>query len=265
MKRPPIAILHAPGTNRDRDALLALEMAGGAPEILFTDQLLHGQRRLRDYAMLVLPGGFSYGDDLGAGRLWAARLRFELGQRLLAFAQSGKPILGICNGFQVLVKTGLLPGPLEAIPSRDTMPEQTVTLTDNASARFECRWVHIQPHPRNSSPWLEGLERIFCPVAHGEGNFQTGDPQTLDAIQRHGLVAFTYVDAQGRPGPYPINPNGSVADIAGITNRAGNILGLMPHPENHILPHQHPGYPRGQTGGRGLALFQRGVAFARQV
>ena len=280
---PPIAILHAPGTNRDLDAALAFERAGGAPEIVHINQLLAGGRRLSDYAMLVLPGGFSYGDDLGAGKLWAVRLLHDLGNQLHAFASAGKPILGICNGFQVLVKTGLLPGEengeqrtergAEALVSSQSAirnpqsidrHEQLATLTRNASAHFECRWVWLEPNAANRSPWLTAIERIHCPVAHGEGKFMARDAATLDGILAQNLVAFTYVDQEGRPGPYPVNPNGSAADIAGITNGAGNILGLMPHPENHIFPQQHPAYHRRVSGQTGNKLFQNGVAFARQ-
>ncbi len=305
---PPIAILHAPGTNRDLDAALAFERAGGAPEIVHINLLLTGGQRLSDYAMLVVPGGFSYGDDLGAGKLWAVRLLHDLGDQLHAFAGAGKPILGICNGFQVLVKTGLLPGPVlraedggqrtedgeqrtedreqrtedggqraesggealsgsqSAIRNSQSLDRhlQLATLTRNTSAHFECRWVWLKPNATNRSPWLTGLERIHCPVAHGEGNFMTRDAATLDGILAQNLVAFTYVDAEGRPGPYPVNPNGSTADIAGITNGAGNILGLMPHPENHIFPQQHPAYHGGVSGQTGNKLFQNGVAFARK-
>ncbi|RME85356.1 MAG: phosphoribosylformylglycinamidine synthase I [Caldilineae bacterium] len=253
--KPPVAILHAPGTNRDLDIALALEVAGAAPEIVHINRLLACERRLSDYAMLVIPGGFSYGDDLGAGKLWAVRLRHDLGAQIDAFARSGKPILGICNGFQVLVKTGLLPDPAAGV--------QSLTLTRNTSARFECRWVYLEPNRQNPSPWLRGLERIFCPVAHGEGNFQVDEAGTLQRLQRNHQIAFTYVDSGGQPGPYPVNPNGSVADIAGITDPQGHILGLMPHPENHILPHQHPGFHRSCRLGSGLRLFQNGVAMIR--
>ncbi|MCO6449332.1 MAG: phosphoribosylformylglycinamidine synthase I [Caldilineales bacterium] len=266
MTSPPIAILHAPGTNRDTDAAIALEMAGGATEIVHINQLLAGERRLRDYAMLVLPGGFSYGDDLGAGKLWAVRLLHDLGAPLHEFADSGKPIIGICNGFQVLVKAGMLPGVLPEVGSqRSEAAMQHATLTRNASAHFECRWVYLEPNPANRSPWLSGLDRIHCPVAHGEGNFRMRDEASLQALRDANLTAFTYVDASGDPGGYPVNPNGSVVDIAGITSAAGNILGLMPHPEDHILPLQHPARDGGARGQTGLKLFQNGVAFARQA
>ncbi len=279
MLTPPIAILHAPGTNRDLDAAAAFEQAGGAPEIVHINELLSGARRLADYALLVIPGGFSYGDDLGAGKLWAVRLLHDLGGQLHAFAGAGKPILGICNGFQVLVKTGLLPGPLpDALSVPPVAPSvtppvappvaphpQLATLTRNAAAHFECRWVWMEPNAANRSPWLAGLERIHCPVAHGEGNFVARDADTLHAILSQNLVAFTYVDAGGRPGPYPVNPNGSAAGIAGVTNAAGTILGIMPHPEDHIFPWQHPGYHGGAAGSTGMMLFRNGVHLASQT
>lgn len=268
----PIAILHAPGTNRDTDAAIAFALAGGSPEIVHINQLLAGERHLADYSLLVIPGGFSYGDDLGAGKLWAVRLLHDLGDQLHAFARAGRPILGICNGFQVLVKSGLLPGPISKIEGQPpttndepaTFNSQLATLTRNASAHFECRWVWLEPNPANFSPWLNGLERIQCPVAHGEGNFMTKDAETLTAMQAANLIAFTYVDSDGRAGSYPINPNGSSAGIAGITNTYGNILGLMPHPEDHIFPWQHPTSPHGAAGHGGLKLFENGIAFARQ-
>lgn len=286
MTPPPVAILHAPGTNRDTDAAIAFELAGGKPEIVHISRLLAGGRRLADYALLVLPGGFSYGDDLGAGKLWAVRLLHDLGEQLHAFAASGKPMIGICNGFQVLVKTGLLPGRGKwqvaggrsetpyAIRNAEqstvnnqhsTINGQLATLTRNESAHFECRWVWLEPNGGNRSPWLAGLERIHCPVAHGEGNFVARDDETLADLQAAGLVAFTYVDAEGRPGPYPINPNGSTANIAGVTNAAGNILGLMPHPEDHIFSWQHPAFHRCASGQSGLKLFQNGVVFASKI
>lgn len=268
----PIAILHAPGTNRDTDAAIAFNRAGGNPEIVHINQLLAGERRLADYALLVIPGGFSYGDDLGAGKLWAVRLLHDLGDQLHAFASAGRPILGICNGFQVLVKSGLLPGPMSKIDGQlptindelATFNSQLATLTRNESAHFECRWIWLEPNPANHSPWLAGLKRIHCPVAHGEGNFVTKDIETLAVLQVANVVAFNYVDSAGRVGSYPINPNGSSAGIAGITNVHGNILGLMPHPEDHIFPWQHPASHRGAAGHDGLKLFENGVAFARQ-
>ncbi len=257
MTKPSVLILHAPGTNRDGEAAWACELAGGAPEIVHINQLRRGERRFQDYQVLVLPGGFTYGDALGAGTRLALDLWTFFRDELQAFVDGGRRVLGICNGFQTLVKTGLLPGPWA--PGQPWSPAHRVaTLTHNASGRFECRWVHLAVAPSCRAAYLASLsEPIFCPVAHGEGNFQVADPEILARLEAEGYVALRYVDPEGRPadGRYPLNPNGSAADIAGICNRAGNVVGLMPHPEDHVLPAQNP-----LGNGRGLAL-----AFFRQV
>jgi phosphoribosylformylglycinamidine synthase len=199
--------------------------------------------------MLLLPGGFSYGDALGAGTRQALDLQVFFHDQLHEFVDSGKRVLGICNGFQTLVKAGLLPG---ADPA-----SRKVTLTENAQGRFECRWVHLEVNPTCRASFLSEIrEPIFCPIAHGEGNFQVADADTLAELETENLIAFRYVDADGSPAGerYPINPNGSVADIAGICNRRGNVVGLMPHPEDHLLAIQNP---TGAHSNRlGLRLFQ---------
>jgi phosphoribosylformylglycinamidine synthase len=263
MARVRVLILHATGTNRDRETARAWEVAGGEPEIVHINQVLRGERRLADYHMLVLPGGFSYGDALGAGRLWAVDLRYRLGEAIQAFIASGRPVLGICNGFQALVKAGWLPGPPFTGEGGDP---QAVTLTYNASGRFECRWVWLAANPSSPCVFTRGLtERILCPVAHGEGRFVPRDAVTLQELQSRGLIALTYVAPDGGPAQYPWNPNGSVADIAGICNVQGNVLGLMPHPEDHIFPWQHPRWTRGESGGLGLALFTAGIRYAASL
>lgn len=270
MSRPPILIMHAPGTNRDREAALACELAGGAPEIVHINQLIGGARHLADYAMLVIPGGFSYGDDLGAGRLWANDLYHRFREALDAFVAAGKPVMGICNGFQALVKAGYLPGPA---------PKQRVTLTVNRSARFECRWVRLRAVGDSRCLFTQGLEEdIYCPVAHGEGRLAVPDEATRQALWQERVVALQYVrplsparrDEMACDVPvhaeagYPANPNGSVDDIAGLCNAAGNVFGLMPHPEDHILAQQHPRWTRGAAGGLGIGLFRNGVRAATQ-
>lgn len=259
-----VLVLHAPGTNRDREAALACQLAGGVPVIMPVESLAAEPGHLDGFQMLVLPGGFSYGDDLGAGKVWALDLRFRLSEALARFHDQRKPILGICNGFQALVKTGFLPG---ASGDR-TGPAQTATLTRNASARFECRWVHLRPNPSSPCVFTQGLAALIdCPVAHGEGRFVLAETHDLAAVQAAGQVALTYVDAQGQPahGAYPTNPNGSLADIAGLCDPTGTILGLMPHPEDHLWRAQHPQAARGHVGRFGLALFERGVRYAGQL
>ena len=265
MNVPRVMILHAPGTNRDREAALACEAAGGQPEIVQINQLISSKRELADYQMLVLPGGFSYGDDLGAGRLWANDLYHRFRQALDAFVLLGKPVMGICNGFQALVKAGYLPGPA---------PDQRVTLTANRSGHFECRWIRLRSEPTSRCLFTRDLEEdILCPVAHGEGRLAVPDEATRQTLWDERLVALRYVavpagsaradvsrvvGALDRAG-YPENPNGSVDDIAGICNMRGNVLGLMPHPEDHVFPQQHPRWTRGESGGLGVVLFRNGV------
>jgi len=250
-----VLILHAPGTNRDGDLAEAIRLAGGDPEIVPLSRLRKNGKQWRDYAMLALPGGFSYGDALGAGRLWALELQTAFEDLLQNFTESNRPVIGICNGFQVLVKAGILPG-----------NGQTATLTFNALGHFECRWVTLITNTLNSSPWFTNLPPIHCPVAHGEGRFLLAEEQNLYQEQ----IGFTYVHPDGSPAQmeYPINPNGSPLDIAGVTNPDGNVLGMMPHPEDHIHPYQHPnwtrsfGNGRGEIGGMGVKLFENGLKMA---
>jgi phosphoribosylformylglycinamidine synthase subunit PurQ / glutaminase len=262
---PRVLILHAPGTNRDREAALACKLAGGAPEIVHINQLIASARALEAYQMLVLPGGFSYGDDLGAGRLWANDLYHRFRAALDAFVAAGKPVMGICNGFQALVKAGYLPGPA---------PMQRVTLTHNGCGHFVCRWVRLRAQEESACLFTRGLEQdILCPVAHGEGRLALPDEGSRQVLWRDHLVALTYVAAEvesdaARSVPvaaqagYPANPNGSVDDIAGLCNAAGNVFGLMPHPEDHVFAEQHPRWTRGESGGMGIGLFRNGVRAA---
>jgi phosphoribosylformylglycinamidine synthase I len=258
MTRPTALILHAVGTNRDVDAARAVELAGGLPVIQHVNELRKRPEQLREFQMFILPGGFSYGDALGAGRLFSADLRWLFQDELARFVEARKPVIGICNGFQALVKSGWLPGAPSDLPP--------ATLTYNISNRFECRWVWLEPNPSSPCVFTRGLEeRVFCPVAHGEGRFVPRNDGVLADLQANGQLALTYVDARGGPAQYPANPNGSTADIAGICNTAGNILGLMPHPENHIFPWQHPRWMRGQRGNMGLAIFERGLRYASEL
>lgn len=255
-------ILHVSGTNRDEEAARAIAMAGGTAEIVHINQLRAGERSFDDYAMLLLPGGFSYGDALGAGGRLALDLRVYFEDQLQRFVDSGRLVLGICNGFQTLVKCGLLPG---RSSGSGLLASRRATLTENASGHFECRWVHLQANPNTPAAYLREIdELIFCPVAHGEGNFQVVDEITLDALTRDNLITFRYVDADGNAvdGSYPANPNGSVGDIAGICNAAGNVVGLMPHPEDHLTPIQNP---LGRRDRLGLPLFQAMVRAAARV
>ncbi|MBN1305319.1 MAG: phosphoribosylformylglycinamidine synthase I [Anaerolineales bacterium] len=260
--KPTALVLFAYGANRDNDIAAALELAGAAPGIVPLNHLRTQKRRFSDYQMLVLPGGFSYADALGAGRLHAIDLTSYFLDEITAFVETGKPVIGVCNGFQALVASGILPG-----NSRWGRQQVDAALTFNSEGHFECRWSYLRPVSRNCI-WTRGLEElVYCPVAHGEGNFQVRSSGLLDELVERDQVALTYVHADGSPsrGRYPANPNGSVMDIAGVTNPQGNVLGMMPHPENHIYPYQHPLRTRGVVSGSGLPLFVNGVAYAQQL
>lgn len=248
MTKPKILILHASGTNRDHEAAWACELAGGQPEIVHINQMRDtpSVKKLSGYQMLVVAGGFSYGDALGAGKRLALNLTLGLEDDLTRFIEQGKPVLGICNGFQALVKAGLLP---------NLQTDQTTTLTHNQRGHFECRWVTLTHNPASPCVFTRTLtEPIYCPVAHGEGRFVANNnlPDSTIALRYEG---------EG----YPANPNGSVDNIAGICNQSGTILGLMPHPEDHIVPWQHPRWTRGERGQLGLPLFEAGVKYAAEV
>lgn len=259
----PILIVAAPGTNRDREAAWACELAGGAPALHTLGEVIERPQILSDAKMLVFPGGFSFGDDLGAGKLWATLMRASLGDALRAFDEAGRPILGICNGFQALVRAGILPGPLRP---EDPWGAVRATLAHNDSGRFECRPVRLRANPLSPCVFTRELdEDIVCPVAHGEGRLVPGGEDVAEAIGALQLGALRYVSMDGdSPAGYPANPNGSFDDIAGLTNARGNVLGLMPHPEDHILARQHPLAQRGATGGLGLPLFRSGVRYAAE-
>ena len=256
---PRVLILHADGTNRDLEAARAFELAGATPEIVHLNQLRAREKSWDDYQLLAIPGGFSYADTLGAGKLLALDLQIYFANEVREFIDSGKPVIGICNGFQALVKSGLLP--------ISNLQSPISTLTFNAVGHFECRWVTLAPQSQKCV-WTRGLdESLECPVAHGEGNFVLRDQTMLDTLRANDQIALTYARVDGSParGEYPFNPNGSFADIAGVCNSQGNVLGLMPHPEDHVVAYQHPRWTRGERGHLGLRLFENGVRYVTEA
>ncbi|MEN8614059.1 phosphoribosylformylglycinamidine synthase I [Dehalogenimonas sp. THU2] len=256
VKEVKVLVLRAPGTNCDREMAEAFELAGGTPRIAHINELISGAVKLKDYHIMGLPGGFSYGDDLGAGKVQANEMRRRIFDSLHAFIERGGLIVGVCNGFQALIKTGILPGP----PS-PALPH--VTLTNNDSGRFECRWVKLAAEPLNRCVWTEGIEHLDVPVAHGEGKLIAA-PEMLPRLR----PVFYYADALGNPtAEYPANPNGAVNNIAGLTDNTGHVFALMPHPERFIRASQHPKWTRQSVDepGEGLRIFQNGVRAAQKT
>ncbi len=211
------------GINSEMETQEVLARAGMTSDIVHINDLIAGRNRLSDYRLLVFPGGFSYGDDTGAGNAYANRVRNNVWEDLLEFLDGDNLVLGICNGFQILANLGL-------VPAFDRQYTRDIALMPNRNGRLECRFVTLKPEADNL--WTRGIERIYCPVAHGEGNFYCSK-ETLQRLKRQKMIAFTYCHEDLRPaeGEYPFNPNGSTGDIAGITSADGRVLGLMPHPE----------------------------------
>lgn len=271
-----VLVLRAAGTNCDEETAFAFRCAGATVERLHVGTLLRGERNLNEFSILVIPGGFSYGDDLGAGTVLANQIACHLRESVEHFVASGRLVLGICNGFQVLVRLGLVPG-----WEHDA---KSVSLVVNASGRFEDRWVDLRidsavcpflvapdAPPESGSP-----ELIRLPVAHAEGRFVVRDPDVLARLREQGQVALTYVSPGAREGhatAYPANPNGSIEGIAGITNRQGNVLGLMPHPERFLRFLHDPawtrraragGIPEGERkAGDGFRFFERALRYCQ--
>ncbi len=266
MVSPKVLILRTAGTNCDAETAFAFESVGAAAQRVHINRLLSGEKKLSDYQILALPGGFSYGDDIISGRILANELRLRLGDALRRFISDGKLILGICNGFQVLVRAGILPGAGAQPDGTVEDFKQTVTLTHNDSGKFEARWVHLRTS--GNCVWTRDIEEeIYLPVAHAEGKFVPINEALLKNLNDQGQVIFRYCDSSGQKPQYPQNPNGAVDDIAGITDSTGRILGLMPHPERHFLALQHPSWTRSvsrEKYGQGAKIFENGVDYVKK-
>jgi phosphoribosylformylglycinamidine synthase len=260
MTKPRIAILTGYGINSDVELAYSFNLAGGDAERVHLHDAIDGRVNLEDFAIVAVPGGFSFGDHIASGRVFANRLRYKLGDTLLRWREKKVPIIGICNGFQVLVKLGLLPG---TEPASFT---QTCTLTYNDSGRFENRWCHLKTDANVTSPWLKGISQIYLPVRHGEGKFIPGSPELLATLEANGQTCLRYCNDDGsEPTGFPANPNGSTGHIAGLVSQDGLVFGLMPHPEAHVLPTQHPQWQReGQKAeGDGLQIFRNAIEHVR--
>jgi phosphoribosylformylglycinamidine synthase subunit PurQ / glutaminase len=257
MNKVKVLLLRAPGINRDGDARIAFEAAGAAAvDTALVKELTGKEKKLSDYQVLMIPGGFTYGDDISAGRIMANEIRVKLGDDIKRFVEDGKLVLGVCNGFQVLVKTGILPG----FPDQVGQP---VTLTNNDSGKFECRWVYIKVNKKSPCVFTKGITGMYVPIAHGEGKLVAA-PGLADKLN----VVVQYTDEKwNTKAGYPANPNGSVNDIAGICDPTGRIFGMMPHPEDFIRWTQHPRWTREKEREDlyGLQIFSNAVNWAKNI
>ena len=266
MKKPRVLVLRTAGTNCDQETAFAFSTAGAETELVHINELTSRRRSINDYHILALPGGFTYGDDIASGKILANELKFKLADALQKFIEDGKLIIGICNGFQILVKAGLLPNLSGDFQTIDA------TLTLNDSNKCEDRWVYLKKSQKEARCiWTKGIDKIIhLPVAHGEGKFIPKDASTLKTLKQNCLIALEYVDDKGESRGYPHNPNGSIDNIAGICDKTGRIFGLMPHPERHISFYQGPYWTRtarkgvDKGEGDGFIIFKNGVKFARK-
>lgn len=259
MKQVNTLVLRSAGSNCDYETAHAVKTVGSEVDLVHVNRLLSGQKVLDDYQILVIPGGFTYGDDISAGKILANELKYQLGDSLLKFHGDEKLILGICNGFQVLVKAGLL-------PEVNLTLDQEVTLTDNDSGKFEDRWVYLSVNDQKCIYTRNMPAQVYFPVAHAEGKFVTKNKKLLNELEQNNQIVFQYINPGGGAAEYPWNPNGSLNNIAGICDISGRVLGLMPHPERHFDPTQHPQWHRRglQKEGDGVAIFRNAVNYVRE-
>jgi phosphoribosylformylglycinamidine (FGAM) synthase-like amidotransferase family enzyme len=270
MKEVRSIVITGYGTNCEMEMAHACRLAGSeVVDIIHINELINGERRLDDYHFLNLPGGFLDGDDLGAAKAGANRIRYasvfgkseRLYDQILHFIESGKLILGVCNGFQLMVKLGLIPH-LEG-----NHGNQEVTLTFNDSGRFEDRWVYLKVNPKSPCIYTKGMQGVYLPVRHGEGKFIPKDEAVQGALKREELIALQYSDETYHEPlmDYPLNPNGSINAVAGVCDRAGRLLGMMPHPEAYLHRTNHPRWTREELPeeGMGVAFFRNAVQYIR--
>ncbi len=257
---PKVLILTGYGINCDIETKHAFDLAGAQAGRIHLTDLLNGKVKLADYHILALPGGFSFGDDIASGKVLANMIKYNLGDQLQEFIEEGKLIIGICNGFQAMVKMGILPA-FDGDYSR-----QDVTLTFNDSGRFEDRWVHLNANTFSKCVFTRWIKNIYLPVRHGEGKFMVKNPQVLERLKKNNHIVFQYVDIDGTPAGYPENPNGSIDNIAAICDGTGRIFGMMPHPEAFQHKTNHPAWTREELPeeGAGMAIFRNAVDYAKK-
>jgi phosphoribosylformylglycinamidine synthase len=260
MMKPKVLVPTGYGLNCEEETCYSYNSLGAEARKIHINDLLDNPKTIEDYHILALVGGFSDGDHLAAGRIHANRLRFRLEEPLREFIEDGKLVIGVCNGFQAMVKAGILP----AIDS--DYRTQTVTLTYNDSGKFEDRWVHIGVNPKSRCVWTKGIERLYLPIRHGEGKIRAIDTRTLERLESNNQNVLFYADPRtGRPtSEYPYNPNGSAKAIAGICDPTGRVFGMMPHWEAYRSPYNHPNWTRLEGNG-GLPKEGMGLQVARNA
>ena len=258
MEQVRALVLRAAGINCDVETQHAFEICGADAQRVHVNRIIENPDLLDSFQILVIPGGFSYGDDVAAGKILANQIIHHLFDRLNVFIEAGKIVLGICNGFQVLIKTGIL---------SETEPngKQQLTITNNDSGRYEDRWVYLEPSSKKCI-FIDPNRRIYLPIAHGEGKIVFENEGVLEKLKKDDRIVLRYVDENGNFGPFPINPNGSTDSIAGLCDSTGRVLGLMPHPERFIRFTQHPHWIRlkDKTRADGRTIFDNAVKYVKQ-
>ncbi len=255
-----VLVLTGFGINCDRETGHAFKRAGATVSPVHLNDIAAVPEMLKKFHILAIPGGFSFGDDIASGKILANRLRHKLGGPIKQFIADGKLVIGICNGFQVMVKMGIL-------PLLDNEFVQEVTLTNNNSGRFENRWITLRGNPDSPCIWTKGIDRLELPVRHGEGKFIPMNNTILKILHENGQIAFQYCTPSGAlaRGEFPFNPNGAIDDIAGICDPSGRIFGLMPHPEAFVDRTNHPRWTRESLPeeGAGLQVFRNAIEYAQ--
>jgi phosphoribosylformylglycinamidine synthase len=257
--KPNVLILTGYGINCDYETQHAFNIVGAAAKRVHTNDIIDKIESLEDYHIIAFPGGFSFGDDIASGKVLANKIKFNIFTDIQKFIDDGKVIIGICNGFQSMVKLGILPA------FERNYKKQTATLTFNDSGRFEDRWVYMKANPKSRCIFTKGIDTIYLPVRHGEGKFVTNNV-FLQKLNKNNQVALRYVDDEGNLAGYPWNPNGSLENIAGICDETGRIFGLMPHPEAYLYMTNHPRWTREKTPeeGMGVKIFRNAVEFIKE-